>query len=70
MTDKVQVRFPILLDRDGAALQRWQVFAFPTSFVIGPQGRIRYALFGATQWDDAALVQKLRALLAEGPQVQ
>jgi thiol-disulfide isomerase/thioredoxin len=70
VTYTVQVRFPILLDRDGAALQRWQVFAFPTSFVIGPHGRIRYALFGATQWDDAALVQKLRALLAERLQVQ
>lgn len=70
VSDKVRVHFPILLDRDGAALQRWQVFAFPTSFVIGRQGRIRYALFGATQWDDAALVQKLRALLAEEPQVQ
>jgi thiol-disulfide isomerase/thioredoxin len=68
--NRVQVHFPVLLDRDGAVLQRWQVFAFPTSFVLGPEGRIRYALFGATEWDNAALLRKLEALLAETAQVQ
>jgi thiol-disulfide isomerase/thioredoxin len=65
LANRIAVRFPILLDSDGTALKRWQVFAFPTSFVLDKQGRIRYALFGATQWDDAAVLAILHDLLKE-----
>ena len=42
LATKVKVDFPILMDRDGAALKAWKVFVFPTSFVVGPDGMIRY----------------------------
>jgi len=60
---RVAVNFPVLLDTDGAALRRWQVFAFPTSYVIGPNGNIRYALFGAVDWDNAEIVAQIKGLL-------
>ena len=63
LKEKVNIEFPVLLDSDGAALRRWQVFAFPTTFIIGPQGRIRYALFGATHWDGEPIIRKIRSLL-------
>jgi len=65
LQEKVKVDFPILLDRDGAALKRWKVFAFPTSYIIGKQGKIRLALFGSIDWMKADVVKKIKKLIAE-----
>ena len=59
------VNFPILLDESGSAVQSWQVFAYPSTYLIDKKGQIRYALFGGTEWDEAHHVEKIKALLAE-----
>ncbi|MFV2059597.1 MAG: redoxin domain-containing protein [Gammaproteobacteria bacterium] len=63
--NQVNVSFPILLDSDGKALQDWQVFAFPSSFVIDKTGKIRYALFGSILWDKPEVIEIIEKLINE-----
>lgn len=62
---QVPVNFPILLDAEGNNLKPWQVFAFPTSYIVDKQGRLRLGLFGSIEWDEAETVAKIEALLNE-----
>mgnify|MGYP000978751971 CR=1 FL=1 len=62
---QIPVNFPILLDSEGAFLKPWKVFAFPTSYVIDKQGRLRLGLFGSIEWDSPEAVAQLELLLAE-----
>ncbi|KAF0099078.1 MAG: thiol-disulfide isomerase-like protein [bacterium] len=61
---RVAVDFPVLLDVDGAASTRWGVVAFPSSFLLDREGRIRYSVNTAIEWDSAevkAVIDRLRA---------
>ncbi|MEW8467536.1 MAG: TlpA disulfide reductase family protein, partial [Candidatus Thiodiazotropha sp.] len=37
---QIPVDFPVLMDRDGLTSLDWQVFSFPSSFIIDRLGRI------------------------------
>lgn len=64
-TDDHPVNFPILLDPTGSAVKTWQVFAYPSTYLIDKQGQIRSVLYGGTEWDEAHHVEKIEALLNE-----
>lgn len=60
---RVNVEFPVLLDRKGKVSAEWNVIAFPSTFVIGPDGKIHYGINAAITWDDPNVIKKLNALM-------
>ncbi|HID50359.1 MAG TPA: TlpA family protein disulfide reductase [Chromatiales bacterium] len=62
---KVAVDFPVLVDPDGRLTARWQVVAFPSTFVIGPDGTIRYGVNAAIEWDTPEVIRQLEQLWVE-----
>ena len=63
--EELDLEFTVLLDPEGQSIKDWKVFAYPTSYVIGKDGRVRYALFGAIDWLDVETVRKIEALVQE-----
>jgi peroxiredoxin len=49
-TEQVPLAFTVLMDRDGAASRAWRARLLPASFLIGPDGRIRYFALGEIDW--------------------
>jgi len=60
------IDFPVLMDSRGEALQRWGIYAFPTTLVLDRQHRIRYAVFGAFDWSSQEVLDTLAPLLKPG----
>ena len=59
---KVPVGFPLLLDRDTRIAKSWGAKLLPATFIIGPDGAIRYTHLGELDWaraDVRALLEKL-----------
>ena len=52
-----------LMDADGQVTEAWKPRGLPTTFLVDPQGRVRYQAIGGRDWDDAIYADFLRALL-------
>ncbi len=59
---KVNVDFPVLLDEDGSVSSKWNVLVFPSTFVIGPDGKIKYGVNAAIHWDSPEVIKKINKL--------
>jgi len=60
--NEVKPEFTILMDEEGKSIEDWKVFAAPSNFIVGPDGNIKYTLFGGVEWDSDELIEKLKAL--------
>jgi thiol-disulfide isomerase/thioredoxin len=59
----VRVDYPVLLDNTGEVSSQWNVIAFPSTFVIGSDGKIHYGVNAAIDWDAPDVVRVLEGLL-------
>ena len=59
---KVKPEFTILMDESGESINQWQVFAAPSSFIIGADGKVHFTLYGGTEWDSDEIVSTLKKL--------
>ena len=66
-TGDYPVDFTILLDQDSNTIEQWPIKGLPTTFVLDPEGNIIYRAIGGREWDDEALLDKVRALRKPAP---
>ena len=51
-----------LMDTDGLVTEAWQPRGLPATYLVDPQGRIRYQALGGREWEQAAYLEFLRGL--------
>ena len=61
--EQVPLDFPVLLDRDTAVAKGWKARILPASFLVGPDGRIRYSVLGEIDWTDERVRSAILNLL-------
>jgi thiol-disulfide isomerase/thioredoxin len=59
----VPVRFPVLLDPDTRTTKAWQAKLLPATYVIGPDGAIRYRHVGELDWSKPSIRAAIVGLL-------
>jgi peroxiredoxin len=61
--EQVPLDFPVLMDRDSAAAKAWRARVLPISFLVGPDGRIRYWVVGEIDWMQERARKAIETLL-------
>jgi peroxiredoxin len=54
---------PVLLDPNKNVTRAWGVRVLPATFIVGPEGRVRYRLVGEADWSDEKIVDLVSKLI-------
>jgi len=65
--ERLGLGFTLLLDSDQRVARAYQTFRYPESLLIGRDGVILERYVGSKEWDSAAYVDRIRRVLAAGP---
>ena len=61
--ERMPLNFPMLLDRDTGVAKAWKARVIPATFLVGPDGRIRYVHYGELDWSSAPVRKRVAELL-------
>jgi len=61
--DTVGLDSALLLDHDGSAARAWGARALPSTYIVGPDGTIRYRHVGALDWSAPAVRGAITGLM-------
>ncbi len=62
---KMELGFNFLLDRDMKASKAWGARVLPATFIVDPDGKVRYSHYGAVDWSSAEMRKAIAALIVE-----
>jgi len=60
---EVPLGFPVLMDRDTATAKAWKARLLPATYIVGPDGRIRYSYLGELDWSREPVRRQIAELL-------
>jgi thiol-disulfide isomerase/thioredoxin len=60
---KLELGFPLLLDRDTRTAKSWGARVLPASYLVGPEGTIRYSYFGELDWASEPIRRRIESLM-------
>jgi peroxiredoxin len=66
--EKLSLGFTILLDRESRVARAWGARALPASYLIGPDGAIRYSYLGDLDWSSEEVRRHINGLMAKDTQ--
>lgn len=67
---RAQIGSLLLLDHGGRTARAWGVRALPSSYVVGPLGRVRYRHVGALDWSAPEIRRSITGLMRKLPLLQ
>jgi thiol-disulfide isomerase/thioredoxin len=60
---EVRLDFPVLLDPGRRVARAWDARILPASYIVGPDGRVRFTVTGEISWDHEQVVARISELL-------
>lgn len=65
--ERHRIQFPVLHDAEGSTVRDWQVYAYPTNYLIDGAGRLRFGHVGAMDWDTPEVARVIESLMESQP---